>query len=199
MSKGLHAGAVLPDFELPDHTGTPRRLSELQGRNPMVLLLGRGEHCPRERQHTLEMVHFHRWCATALTELVTVLPNELHEVRKLRASTGAYWTFLSDAELRVQQALDIDEYTDRNHVSTVPHALVLAPGLRVEKVYVGFWYWGRPSPYDLWADLREVRMRVNPDFDPTLPDVRAAWEAAHPDPAQQPKPRAKRRAAATPA
>jgi peroxiredoxin len=180
MSKGLDPGATLPDFELPDHTGTRRRLSELQGSNPMVLLLGRGEHCPRERQHTLELVRFHRWCATALTELVTVLPNELHEVRKLRNSIGAFWTFLSDAEREVQQALDIDEYTDRHHVSTVPHAVVLAPGLEIEKVYVGFWFWGRPSPYDLWADLRELRRRVNPDYDPTTPEAKARWYERHP-------------------
>jgi peroxiredoxin len=31
MSKGLTPGAVLPDFTLPDDTGTMRRLSELQG------------------------------------------------------------------------------------------------------------------------------------------------------------------------
>ena len=47
MSKGLTPGAVLPDFTLPDDTGTIRRLSELQGDNLMVLMLGRGEHCPR--------------------------------------------------------------------------------------------------------------------------------------------------------
>jgi hypothetical protein len=32
MSKGLTPGAVLPDFILPDDTGTMRRLSQLQGR-----------------------------------------------------------------------------------------------------------------------------------------------------------------------
>jgi peroxiredoxin len=47
MSKNLTPGAVVPDFRLPDHTGTKRRLSELQGDDPMILLLGRGEHCPR--------------------------------------------------------------------------------------------------------------------------------------------------------
>ena len=43
MSKGLVPGAVLPDFVLPDTTGTPRRLSELQGDNAMILMLGRGD------------------------------------------------------------------------------------------------------------------------------------------------------------
>ena len=63
MSKGLTPGAVLPDFTLPDEKGTMRRLSELQGDDAMILMLGRGEHCPRERQHQREMLVFHQWCA----------------------------------------------------------------------------------------------------------------------------------------
>ena len=41
MSSGLAMGAVLPDFELPDATGVPHRLSALQGGDAMVLHLGR--------------------------------------------------------------------------------------------------------------------------------------------------------------
>ena len=174
----LEPGRRLPDFELPDHNGVKHRLSVLQGGDPMVLLLGRGEHCPRERQHQREMIPFHQWCAVAYTKLVTVLPNDLHETGKLRSSTGAYWTFLADVDLEVQRTLDIREYTDPHHDATVPHTLVLAPGLLIEKVYVGYWFWGRPSPHDLWADLRELNRRIHADFDPTTPQARAAWEAA---------------------
>lgn len=175
MSKGLTPGATLPDFELPDQGGVKRRLSQLQGGDAMVLLLGRGEHCPRERQHQREMVRFHQWCAVAFTQLVTVLPNDLHDVGKLRISTGAYWPYLSDADLDVQRALEIDEYTDAHHAATVPHTLVLAPGLVIDKVYVGYWFWGRPSPEQLWADLADLHRRIKPDYDPTTPDARAAW------------------------
>ncbi|MGH9036839.1 MAG: redoxin domain-containing protein [Acidimicrobiia bacterium] len=175
MSANLVPGVVLPDFELPDDAGTKRRLSELQGDDPMVLLLGRGEHCPRERQHQREMVKLHEWCAVAFTKLVTVLPNDLHDVGKLKISTGAYWPFLADADLEVQRTLDIREYTDPHHHATVPHTLVLAPGLVIDKAYVGYWFWGRPSAYDLWSDLRELLSRTQPDFDPTLPEARAAW------------------------
>lgn len=184
----LSPGATLPDFELPDQDGIKRRLSELQGDDPMVLLLGRGEHCPRERQHQREMLKFFEWCAVAYTRLVTVLPNDLHETGKLRSSTGAYWTFLADHDLEVQRRLDIREYTDPHHTASVPHALVLAPGLVIEKVYVGYWFWGRPSIHDLWADLRDLNRRIRPDFDPLTPEARAAWAAA-----QKPaKPRARR-------
>lgn len=175
MSKGLTPGAVLPDFELPDQDGVKRRLSQLQGTDCMVLLLGRGEHCPRERQHQREMIRFDQWCAVAYTRLVTVLPNDLHDVFKLRASTGARWTYLSDADLAVQRALEVDEYTDTHHAATVPHALVLAPGLVIDKVYVGYWFWGRPSPEQLWADLADLHRRIKPDFDPTTAEARAAW------------------------
>ena len=36
-----------------------------------------------------------------------------------------------------------------------------------ERVYVGYWFWGRPSPYKLWDDLESVFRRLKPDFDPT--------------------------------
>ena len=177
MSRGLEPGAILPDFALPDQDGVIRTLSELQGDDPLVLLLGRGEHCPRERQHQREMVRFHGWSAVAFTRLVTVLPNDLHDVYKLKISTGARWTYLADADLSLQTALDIREYTDPHHAATVPHTLILSPGLVIEKIYVGYWFWGRPSPYQLWADLGALLAQIKPDFDPLTDDARAAYAA----------------------
>ncbi len=182
MTKGLTPGTTFPDFELRDDSGMLHHLSELQGRNPMILMLGRGEHCPRERQHQREMLKFHEWSAVAFTELVTVLPNDLHETNKLRISTGAHWTFLADEDLEVQRTLDIREYTDTHHDATVPHTLVLAPGLVIDKVYVGYWFWGRPTPYQLWEDLQDLLRRTQPDFDPLTAQAKAAWEAAQRQP-----------------
>ena len=42
MRYDLVTGIVFPDYQLPDHTGTPRRLSELQGDDPLILTLARG-------------------------------------------------------------------------------------------------------------------------------------------------------------
>jgi len=179
MSMNLEPGTTIPDFELPDENGVMHRLSDLQGDDVLVLHLSRGEHCPRERQHHRELLTFHEWCAVAFTQLVSVLPNELHDVYKLKISTGASWTFLADAELAVQRHFDIHEYTDTHHAhATVPHTLILSPGLRIEKVYVGYWFWGRPTIHQLWADLQELHMRIMADFDPTTPEARAAWESA---------------------
>ena len=60
----------------------------------------------------------------------------------------------------MQRTLDIREYTDPHHAATVPHTLLLAPGLVIDKVYVGYWFWGRPSPYQLWFDLGELLART---------------------------------------
>jgi peroxiredoxin len=179
MSRHLEPGTQIPDFLLPDETGALHRLSELQGDDAMVLHLSRGEHCPRERQHHRELLRFHEWCSVAFTQLVSILPNDLHDTDKLKLSTGARWTFLADTELEVQQHFDIREYTDTHHEHAgVPHTLILSPGLTIEKVYVGYWFWGRPSNEQLWADLGELHRRIKPDFDPTTPEARAAYGVA---------------------
>jgi peroxiredoxin len=194
MLKDIKPGDVFPDFELPDENGILHKLSDLQGANPMVVLLGRGEHCPRERQHQREMLKFHEWCATLEGELVTIVPNNLHDTLKLRMSTGAHWTYLADADLEVQRTLGIEEYVDTHHTATVPHTVVLAPGLLVEKVYVGFWFWGRPTPYDLWADLRAVREKHDWNFDPTTTEVRKEYERRRPQLAERSRARAAKQA-----
>ena len=176
MSQNLELGSVIPDFELPDETGRMHRLSALQGDNALVLHLSRGEHCPRERMHHRELLRFHEWCPLAFTELVSILPNTQHDVLRLKMGTGAHWTFLADEALEVQRHFDINEYTDTHHDNAgVPHTLILSPGLVLEKVHVGYWFWGRPGPEQLWADLAEVFARTKPDFDPTTEAARAAY------------------------
>ena len=42
MRSDIVPGAIFPDYELPDHTGVLRRLSALQGDDPLILTLARG-------------------------------------------------------------------------------------------------------------------------------------------------------------
>src|SRR5262249_39633191 len=51
-------GGVFPDYEPPDHTGKVRKLSELQGDDPLILTLPRGHYCPKEHQQHLELAAF---------------------------------------------------------------------------------------------------------------------------------------------
>ena len=53
MRSDIVPGGAFPDYELPDQTSTLRRLSELQGDDPMILTLARGHYCPKEHQQHL--------------------------------------------------------------------------------------------------------------------------------------------------
>ena len=53
--------------------------------------------------------------------------------------------------------------------------LVLEPGLRVYKVYNGYWFFGRPTVEELRLDLRAVLQRCRPDWDISSAEQRAAW------------------------
>jgi len=170
-------GGVLPDYALPDHTGTVRSLSEIQGRDPLVLTLARGHYCPKEHQQHLELAALQPKIAVAYTQVATISTDDHHTSQEFRASVGATWPFLSDPGRTVQRDLDFQEYTDPEHDPMIPHTLVLAPGLVVHSVYDGYWFWGRPSVHDLWRDLREVTRQLRPDWDLAAPGLRQAWDA----------------------
>jgi hypothetical protein len=63
----IASGGAFPDYELPDHTWTLRRLSELQGDDPLILTLARGHYCPKEHQQHLELAAFYPKVAVAYT------------------------------------------------------------------------------------------------------------------------------------
>jgi peroxiredoxin len=177
MRADIVPGARFPDYELSDHARRRQRLSELQGIDPMILLLSRGHFCPKDHQQHLELAAFYPMVAVAYTKVVTIASNNLLELNEFRDSVGAQWTFLSDAGRKVQKDLEIQEYTDPHHDPMIPHTLVLEPGLIVYKIYNGYWFWGRPSTQELRQDLREITRRIRPDWDITAPDLRDEWES----------------------
>jgi peroxiredoxin len=177
MRADIVPGGTFPDYELSDHSGVSRRLSELQSNDPMILLLARGHFCPKDHQQHLELAAVYSTVAVAYTQIVTISTDDTLRTREFRDSVGARWTFLSDAGRVVQRELDIQEYTDPYHDPMIPHTFVLKPGLVIHSVYNGYWFWGRPSIADLWHDLREVTYEIRPDWDLATPGLRAAWEA----------------------
>jgi peroxiredoxin len=179
MRPDIIPGGIFPDYRLPDHTGTVRALSELQGDDPMILTLARGHYCPKEHQQHLELAANYPKIAVAYTQVVTVSTDEHHTLQEFRASVGAQWTFLSDPGRTIQQDLDIAEYTDPEHNPMIPHTLVLKPGLVVHSVYNGYWFWGRPSFYDLWQDLRAAMAEIRRDWDLSAPGLRESWDAGN--------------------
>ena len=129
MRSDIRPGGTFPDYALPDHTDTVRKLSELQGIDPMILTLARGNYCPKEHQQHLELAANYSKIAVAYTQIVTISTDDHHTTQEFRASVGAQWTFLSDPGRTIQKDLDIQEYTDPEHDPMIPHTLVLKPGL----------------------------------------------------------------------
>jgi peroxiredoxin len=177
MRADIAPGGTFPDYELPDHMKDLRKLSELQGDDPLILTLARGHYCPKEHEQHLELAAAYPKIAVAYTQMATIATDGDHELKDFRASTGAQWTFLSDPERVVQKDLDIQEYTDPEHDPMIPHTLVLKPGLVIHSIYNGYWFWGRPSVVDLWHDLRAAGSEIRADWDLSTPGLREAWDA----------------------
>jgi peroxiredoxin len=177
MRADIVPGGIFPDYELPDHTTKRRKLSELQGEDPMVLVLSRGGFCPRDRRQHEGLVQLYRELEVGYCHLVTISTDNITETNEYRSGVGAQWPFLSDAGRRIQKDLDIAEYTDPLHNPMIPHTIVLEPGLAIYKIYMGYWFFGRPTVEELRQDLRVVLKKCRPDWDINTTELKAAWAA----------------------
>jgi len=164
MRDDIVPGVMFPDYELTDHSAKRRKLSELQGRDPMVLVLSRGGFCPKERRQHEGLVQLHREIEVAYCRIVTISTDNITETNEFRTGIGAHWTFLSDAGRVIQKDLDIAEYTDTFHNPMIPHTIVLEPGLVIYKIYNGYWFFGRPTIEELRQDLRAVLRKCRLDW-----------------------------------
>ena len=181
MRADIVPGAVFPDYELTDHTAKRRKLSELQGPHPMVLVLSRGGFCPKDRRQAEGLTELHREMEVGYCRLVNISTDNLVETNEFRTGIGAHWTFLSDAGRVIQKDLDIAEYTDPGHNPMIPHTIVLEPCLIVYKIYNGYWFFGRPTLVELRQDLRAVTKKCRPDWDITDAEHKAAWSRGETD------------------
>ena len=72
MRAEIVAGAVIPDYEPTDHTGKHRKLSDLQGPDPMILVLSRGGYCPKDRRQAEGLIQLHHEMEVGYSRLVTI-------------------------------------------------------------------------------------------------------------------------------
>ena len=98
------------------------------------------------------------------------------ETNEFQTGVGAHSPLLSDPGRKIQKDLDIAEYTDPNHNPMIPHTIVLELGLVIYKIYMGYWFFGRPTMEELRQDLGAVITKCRPDWDITMPDLKAVWQ-----------------------
>jgi peroxiredoxin len=161
MRADIRPGAPSPNYELPDHTGRPRRLSEIQGEDPMVIVLARQAYSAKDQAQHEGLVQLWREMKPGVgyCRMVTITTTDSQEALNYRNGVGAEWPFLADPGRVVQRDLDIAEYTDPAHNQLGPHTIVCEPGLIVFKLYDGYWFFGRPTVEELRHDLRAVLMK----------------------------------------
>ena len=103
MRADIVAGAAFPDYELTDHTGERRKLSDLQGPDPMILVLSRGGFCPRDQRQTEGLVQLYREMEVGYSRLVTISTDNMLATNDYRSGAGAHWTFYPIRDARFKK------------------------------------------------------------------------------------------------
>lgn len=172
--RSLQVGEMSPDFELPDGTGRPLRLSRLLRSGPVVLTFYRGQWC--------------RWCRRLLedlegaaseiralgAQLVAVSPQTPAWSRATAEDSSLSYAVLSDLENRVAKrfglvytlpvvfqwayarlGVDLPAHNgSRSFELPVPATYVIAPDQRIVHAFVSPDYTRRPNPSEILAALR---------------------------------------------
>jgi peroxiredoxin len=165
----ISAGDKIPEFELVDHAGNRRALSDLIAGDPTVLQFYRGWWCPKEQAFFRRLVALQDEAEVAYCRIVSVSVDPPDVAAAFRAGLGARWTFLSDSDRTVQEELRLRETTDTLNDPYRPVVFTLFPDRTVLNAYNGYWYWGRPSNEELHRDLREITRSIRPDWEPPPP------------------------------
>jgi peroxiredoxin len=162
----LRQGNPFPDLRLPDHTEEVHSLSELAAGQPLILCFARGWWCPKEQVRLRNLVDLQEEIQREYGRLAVVTVDEPYVNGAFRAGLGASFPFLSDSEREAARELDLLELSDAKHLPYLPATFVLDSLLRIHRTWIGFWYWGNPTPDELRLALREVTRAEQPTFEP---------------------------------
>jgi thioredoxin-dependent peroxiredoxin len=131
---GVGVGDVVDDFELPDETGTPRRLSEFLASGPVVLFFYPGA---MTRGCTAESCHFRDLAAefTAVgASRVGISRDEVAKQAEFSTMHGFDYPLLSDVDGTVAQAFGVRRRVPLAALSTKRMTFVIGTDRRVIEV-----------------------------------------------------------------
>jgi peroxiredoxin len=174
MHSDFAPGRTFPDFVLPDRARTAHRLSALQGDDPMLVVLIRSLGCPQDREQLAAIARV-RCVGNGCCKLVAITADGAPATADDAAALNA---LLHDETRQVRDTLDIAVLTDDgDERPLIPHTFLLAPGLRIRRVWNGRHPWGRPSSCELHDALceltREMRREMQREFAPARLHVAA--------------------------
>jgi peroxiredoxin len=161
MHANLRIGEKFPDFELPDHTGTPQKLSELMRGFPTALVFSRGYFCPKDRRQMQNYVEdLQPELRVNYCKMITVSVDDPILTSEVRDQLNANWPFLCDSERKLAHELEIVDTTDKLHGEIfIPYTFMLDRDRSIYKIYNGWWFVGRPTVEELRMDYRDLLSR----------------------------------------
>src|SRR5512132_2527122 len=91
MRADVGPGVAFPDYELPDQTGRLRRLSEIQGEDPMVIVLAREAYSAKDQAQHEGLVQLWREMKPGVgyCRMVTITTAEPQEALNYRNGVGS--------------------------------------------------------------------------------------------------------------
>jgi peroxiredoxin len=101
------AGAILPEFELPDESGKGQSLDKLLQSGPLVLVVIRGSWCPFCRIELRELERVAGQIVAAGASLVVVTPETMESCRRIIRKNGLSFSLLSDTDGQLTRDLGL--------------------------------------------------------------------------------------------
>lgn len=158
---GLREGNRFPNFELPDHTLRPRKLSLLllglagcsySGEATTVRRIAVNSQNYVDHQQSVSRANYCR--------MITVAVHDRPTTNEIRGALGADGPFLVGAERRLIHELEVVDTTDSRHSEVyVPYTFIFDRDRTICKVYNGWWYLGRSTVEEIGMDLRALMSR----------------------------------------
>lgn len=165
MHPDLQVGRKFPNFNLPDHEGTPRQLSELINGFPTALVFSRGYYCPKDRRQLQNYVdHLQPELRVNYSNLITVSVDDPILTTEVRDQLNANWPFLCDPDRKLLHELKMTDTSDSLHGEIyIPYTFILDHDSVIYKIYNGWWFLGRPTVEEIRMDFRDLMSR-RPDW-----------------------------------
>jgi len=105
--EGLFLNAKAPEFKLKDQTGVEVSLKELRKKGPVVVFFYRGNWCPYCSRQMAKMQDSLQLITAKGASVVAITPEGSSGVAKTIAKTGAVFSVLTDADMKVANAYKV--------------------------------------------------------------------------------------------
>jgi peroxiredoxin Q/BCP len=104
----LKAGAMAPEFTLPDQDGRPQRLSQLLGGKPLILYFYPADFTPGCTKEACDLRDLHGRILASGLRVVGVSPQSPDSHRRFREQHGLPFVLLSDEDKTAIRAFGVD-------------------------------------------------------------------------------------------